>query len=35
MNSSLNAQLDSKRATHEVNLLNWLYRAYCLLNVES
>jgi hypothetical protein len=24
LNSSLNAQLDSERAAHEVNLLNWL-----------
>jgi hypothetical protein len=32
LNSSLNAQLDSKRAAHEVNLLNWLCRAYYLLD---
>ena len=32
LNSSLNAQLDSERAAHEVNLLNWLCRAYCLLD---
>jgi hypothetical protein len=32
LNSSLNAQLDSKRVAHEVNLLNWLYHAYCLLD---
>jgi hypothetical protein len=33
LNSSLNAQLDSERAAHEVNLLIWLCRAYCLLDV--
>jgi hypothetical protein len=32
LNSSLNAQFDSERAAHEVNLLNWLHCAYCLLN---
>jgi hypothetical protein len=32
LNSSLNAQLDFERAAHEVNLLNWLCRAYCLLD---
>jgi hypothetical protein len=31
-NSSLNAQFDSERAAHEVNLLNWLHCAYCLLD---
>jgi hypothetical protein len=35
LNYSLNAQLNSKRATHEVNFLNWLCRAYCLLDAES
>jgi hypothetical protein len=35
LNSSLNAQLNSKRATHEVNFLNWLCHAYCLLDAES
>jgi predicted nucleic acid-binding Zn-ribbon protein len=28
---SLNAQLNSERAAHEVNFLNWLCHAYCLL----
>jgi hypothetical protein len=28
LNSSLNAQLDSERAANEVNLLNWLRRAF-------
>jgi hypothetical protein len=28
LNSSLNAQLDSKRAANKVNLLNWLHRAF-------
>jgi cell shape-determining protein MreC len=32
LNSSLNAQLDSERAAHEVNLLNWLHCTYCLLD---
>jgi hypothetical protein len=32
LNSSLNAWLDSERAAYEVNLLNWLYRAYYLLD---
>jgi hypothetical protein len=32
LNSSLNSQLDSERAANEVNLLNWLCRAYCLLD---
>jgi hypothetical protein len=32
LNSSLNAQLDCERAANEVNLLNWLCRAYCLLD---
>ena len=35
LNSSLNAQLNFERAAHEVNFLNWLYRAYCLLDAES
>jgi hypothetical protein len=32
LNFSLNAQLNSKRAAHEVNFLNWLCRAYYLLD---
>jgi hypothetical protein len=28
LSSSLNAQLDSKRATNEVSLLNWICRAF-------
>jgi hypothetical protein len=32
---SLNAQLNSEREAHEVNFLNWLCRAYCLLDAES
>ena len=35
LNSSLNAQLNSERAAHEVNFLNWLCHAYCLLDAES
>jgi hypothetical protein len=35
LNFSLNAQLNSERAAHEVNFLNWLCRAYCLLDAES
>jgi hypothetical protein len=35
LNSSLNAQLNSERATHEVSFLSWLCRSYCLLDVES
>jgi hypothetical protein len=35
LNSSLNAHLNSERAAHEVNFVNWLYRAYCLLDAES
>jgi hypothetical protein len=35
LNSSLNAQLNVERATHEVNFHSWLYRAYCLLDAES
>ena len=31
LNSSLNAQLESERAANEVNLLNWLCRAYWML----
>jgi hypothetical protein len=30
LNFSLNAQLNSERATHEVNFLNWLCCAYYL-----
>ena len=32
LNFSLNAQLNSERAAHEVNFLNWLCHAYCLLD---
>jgi hypothetical protein len=32
LNFSLNAQLNSERVAHEVNFLNWLCRAYCLLD---
>jgi hypothetical protein len=32
LNSSLNARLDSERTAYEVKLLNWLFRAYCLLD---
>ena len=35
LNFSLNAQLNIERAAHEVNFLNWLCRAYCLLDAES
>jgi hypothetical protein len=35
LNFSLNAQLNSERAAHKVNFLNWIYRAYCLLDAES
>jgi hypothetical protein len=35
LNSSLNAQLNSERAAHEVSFLSWLCRAYCLLDAES
>jgi hypothetical protein len=35
LNFSLNAQLNSKRAAHEVTFLNWLCRAYCLLEAKS
>jgi hypothetical protein len=35
LNSSLNAQLNSERTTHEVNFPNWLCHAYCLLDAES
>jgi hypothetical protein len=28
LNSSLNAQLDSKKAANEVSLLNWTYRDF-------
>jgi hypothetical protein len=35
LNSSLSAQLDSEKAAHEVNFLNWLCRAYCLLGAKS
>jgi hypothetical protein len=35
LNSSLNAQLNSERAAHEVNFPNWLCHAYCLLDAES
>jgi hypothetical protein len=32
LNFSLNAQLNSERAAHEVNFHNWLCCAYCLLD---
>jgi hypothetical protein len=32
LNFSLNAQLNSERAALEVNFLNWLCHAYCLLD---
>jgi hypothetical protein len=32
LNFSLSAQLNSERAAHEVNFLNWLCRAYYLLD---
>jgi hypothetical protein len=35
LNFSLNARLNSERTAHEVNFLNWLCRAYCLLDAES
>jgi hypothetical protein len=35
LNFSLNAQLNSERAAHEVRFRNWLCRAYCLLDAES
>jgi DNA-binding transcriptional regulator YbjK len=35
LNSSLNAQLNSERAAHEVSFLSLLCRAYCLLDAES
>jgi hypothetical protein len=35
LNSFLNDQLNSERATHEVSFLSWLCRAYCLLDAES
>jgi hypothetical protein len=35
LNFSLKAQLNSERAAHEVNFLNWLCCAYCSLDVES
>jgi hypothetical protein len=35
LNSSLNAQLNSERAAHEVSFLSWFCRAYCLLDAES
>jgi hypothetical protein len=35
LNFSLNAQLNSERAAHAVNFLNWPCHAYCLLDAES
>jgi hypothetical protein len=35
LNFSLNAQFNFERAAHEINFLNWLCRAYCLLDAES
>jgi hypothetical protein len=35
LNSSLNAQLSSERAAHEVSFLSWLCRAYYLLDAEN
>jgi hypothetical protein len=35
LNFYLNAQLNSKRAAHKVNFLNWLCCAYCLLDAKS
>jgi hypothetical protein len=35
LNFSLNAQLNSERAAYEVNFLNWLCCAYCLLDAKS
>jgi hypothetical protein len=32
LNFSLNAQINFERADHEVNFLDWLYRAYCLVD---